>query len=244
MSGHQGSGKTLSHILMNFYWPGVHTDTTKFCQSCDSCQRTIPKGKTRKVPLQPMPTIGAAFSRVAVDLIGPIAPMSERGHRYIFTLVDYATRYAEAVALKRIDAETVAEALVSIFSRLGVPEEILSDRGPQFTSELMGEVSRLLTLRQITTTHYHPMCNGLCEKFNGTVKIMFKRLYIEKPRDWDRYLDPLMFAYREAPQESLGFPPFELMHAHRVRGPLAILKELWTEDRIEPEVKTTYQNAT
>ena len=66
------------------------------------------------------------FKRTAVDLIGPIDPPSEAGHRYILTLVDYATRYLEAVPLKRIGAETVAEALVDIYSRLGIPEEVLS----------------------------------------------------------------------------------------------------------------------
>ena len=57
-----------------------------------------------------------------MDLIGPIDPPSEAGHHYILTLVDYATRYPEAFPLKRIDAETVAEALVDIYSCLGIPE--------------------------------------------------------------------------------------------------------------------------
>jgi len=59
---------------------------------------------------------------VAVDLVGPIAPMTERGNRYILTMVDYATRYPEATVLKSIEAETVAEALVTMFSRVGIPE--------------------------------------------------------------------------------------------------------------------------
>ena len=82
-----------------------------------------------------MPLIDKPFKRVGIDLDGPIDPPSEDGHRYILTLVDFATRYPEAVPLKNIlniYAETVAEALVDIFSRLGVPEEILSDLGTQF----------------------------------------------------------------------------------------------------------------
>ena len=62
------------------------------------------------------------------------------GHGYILTLVDFATRYPEAVPLKNIDTETVEEALVDIFSRLGVAEEILSDFGTLFVSECMKEV--------------------------------------------------------------------------------------------------------
>ncbi|KAK3740429.1 hypothetical protein QZH41_004602 [Actinostola sp. cb2023] len=67
-------------------------DVNKFCKSCDICQRTIPKGKVSKVPLGEMPIIEESFYRIAVDLIGPLAPVSERGHRYILTVVDYATR--------------------------------------------------------------------------------------------------------------------------------------------------------
>ncbi|GFS18301.1 Gypsy retrotransposon integrase-like protein 1, partial [Elysia marginata] len=79
-----------------------------------------------------------------MDIVGPINPPSEAGHRFILTHIDYATRYAEAVPLRKIDTETVAEALVDIYIRLGVPEEVLSDQGTQFMSDCMKEVCRLL----------------------------------------------------------------------------------------------------
>ena len=88
-----------------------------------------------------MPLIDILFKRVAVDLVGPITPASERGHRYILTMVDYATRYPEAIPLKNIDTETVAEALLDIYCRLGIPEEVLSDQGTQFVSSCLQEVS-------------------------------------------------------------------------------------------------------
>ena len=95
-------------------------------------------------------------------------------------MVDYATRYPDAVPLKNIDTETVAEALLDMYSRLGFPEEVLSDNNTQFISECMEEVSRLLSIRQLTSTPYHPMCNGLVEKFNGTLKAMLRRLCSEQ----------------------------------------------------------------
>ena len=70
---------------------------------------------------------------MAIDVVGSIASASDKGHRYILTLVDYATRYPEAVPLKNIDTEKVAEALLDIYSRVGVTEEVLSDFGSQFT---------------------------------------------------------------------------------------------------------------
>lgn len=241
MSGHLGISKTSDKVLSQFYWPGVTADIYRYCKSCDVCQRTCDKGRVTKVPLGCMPLIDTPFKRVAVDTVGPISLVSRNGNRYILTLVDYATRFPEAVPLPSIETERVAEALVDIFSRVGVPSEILTDRGSQFTSDLMREVSRLLSLRQLTTTPYHPICNGLVEKFNGTLKRMLKRMCEERPNDWDRYVGPLLFAYREAPQASTGFAPFELLYGRTVRGPMAILKEMWTSDVEDREIRSTYQ---
>ncbi|XP_068240035.1 uncharacterized protein [Palaemon carinicauda] len=156
-------------------------------------------------------------------------------------MMDHASRYPDAVPLKNIDSESVAEALVDMFSRVGVPEKILSDLGTQFTSDCMKEVARLLSMRQLTTTPYHPMCNGLVEKFNGTLKQMLKKLCQEKPNQWHRYINAVLFAYREVPQESTGFSPFEILYGRSVRGPMQILRELWTKHIEEPEVKSSYQ---
>jgi hypothetical protein len=204
MSGHLGPKRTVSRVLTAFFWPGVQADGIRHCRSCDICQRTFPKGRVGRVPLGQMPLIETPFERIAVDLIGPLQPISSSGNRYILTVVDYATRYPEATALPSIEAERVAEALVDIFCRVGIPREMLTDMGSQFTSGLMAETSRLLSLRQLTTTPYHPMCNGLVERFNGTLKQMLRRVCAYQPREWDKYLSAALFVYREVPQESLG----------------------------------------
>ena len=181
-------------MLSEFLWPGIASDIKRFCQSCDICQRTIPKGKIIKAPLGKMPRIDVPFRRVAMDLVGPLEPRTHIKNRYILTLVDYATRYPEAVPLSSVDTESMAEALVSIFSRVGIPSEILTDMGTQFTSSVMNEVSRRLSFKQLVTSPYHPICNGLLERFNQTLKRMLTRMCADQPRDWDKYIDPLLFA--------------------------------------------------
>jgi hypothetical protein len=241
VGGHLAARKTADRVTSNFHWPGVISDITRFCRSCDICQRTTPKGRTTRVPLGEMPLMTEPFERIAIDLIGPIKPITERGHRYILTIVDFATRYPEAIALKSIETEQVAEALMSVFCRLGFPKEILSDRGSQFTSELMNEVSRLMSIKQVFTTPYNPRCNGLVERMNGTLKSMLKKMCQEKPQEWDRYLPAVLFAYREVPQVSTGFSPFELLYGRCVRGPMQILKDLWTEDDSTSDARSSYQ---
>jgi hypothetical protein len=85
------------------------------------------------------------------------------------------------------------------------------------------------------------MRNGLIENCNKTIKNALKKMATERVRDWDRYIAPLLFAIRDAPQVSTGFSAFELLYGRTVRGPMSILKELWTEGTEEPELKSTYQ---
>ena len=193
---HLGIRKTREKIMSKLYWPDIDGDVARYCHSCDVYQKTVSKGTIPKVPLQRVPVVDVPLKRVAVDLIGPTDPPSEAGHRYILTLIDYSTRYPEAVPLKRIDAETVAEALVDIHSRLCIPDEVLSDRGAQFISDCMKEACKLLGVLQSTSTPYHPMCNGLVEKFSGTLKKMLGGLCSEHPKQCHRYINALLFAYR------------------------------------------------
>ena len=125
---HLGIKQTLDRVVSEFYWPGVCGDVERFSKSCDVCQRTIRRGgSTNKVPLGKLPFIDTPFKRVAVDIVGPFEPRSDTKSQYILTMVDYATRYPEAVALPSIETERIAEALVYMFSRVGIPSEMLVD---------------------------------------------------------------------------------------------------------------------
>nr|XP_045587688.1 protein NYNRIN-like [Procambarus clarkii] len=141
MGGHMGHAKTSERIQSSFYWPGMTGDIQRYTRSCNACQRTADRGKVQPGKLKPFPIIDQPFKMVSVDIIGPIEPRASDGSRYILTMVDHATRYPEAAPLKNIETVTVAEALVGFFSRLGIPEKIHSDRGAQFTSEMMAEGS-------------------------------------------------------------------------------------------------------
>ena len=243
MAGHLATQRTRERLWNDFYWPKMSADVRQYCQSCDKCQRLCPRSRIQKAPLEKLPLIGEPFARVGVDIVGPIIPASQEGHKYVLVMVDYATRYPEARALKNIDSVTVAEALIDMWSRVGIPVQVLSDRGTQFMSEVMKEVHRLLSIEGKSTSPYHAQCNGLVERFNGTLKTMVKKLCDEKPNTWNRYLAACLFAYREVPQESTGYSPFELLYGRTVRGPMAVLRDLWTKEEsqgAEVKVASTY----
>ena len=238
MAGHMGQRKTVERILQRFYWPTVFEDVKKLCQSCEECQRTS-KGKKQRVPMIPLPIIREPFERIAMDIVGPL-PRSRTGNRYILVICDYSTRYPEAVPLRTIDAEHVAKELIMFFSRVGIPREILTDQGANFTSGLLAELYRLLKIQPIKTSPYHPQTDGLVERFNQTLKSMLRKTANQEGKDWDQLIPYLLFAYREVPQSSTGFSPFELMYGRQVRGPLDVLKETWESSKKSTESVVSY----
>lgn len=100
-----------------------------------------------KAPLHPLPVVDEPFKKVAIDIVGPL-PRTKRGQKYI---LDFCSRYPEAIPLKRTDASTVSKALCEIFTRMGLPGEILSDQGSNFMSTLLQHVMEIVEVKMIKT---------------------------------------------------------------------------------------------
>uniref|UniRef100_A0A3Q1EX45 Gypsy retrotransposon integrase-like protein 1 n=2 Tax=Acanthochromis polyacanthus TaxID=80966 RepID=A0A3Q1EX45_9TELE len=226
-AGHLGRHKTFLRISARFFWPGMYTDVQTYCSTCPECQLTSCPRKSDRALLQPLPIISEPFRRIAMDIVGPL-PRSSRGHQYILVLSDYATRFPEAFPLRTITAPSVLRALIQLFSRVGIPEEIVTDQGTNFTSRLLHLFHKQLGITAIKTTPYHPQTDGLVERFNQTLKRMLRKFVDDSGKDWDRWLPFLLFAYREVPQASTGFSPFELLYGWDVQGPLDLLTAVWT----------------
>ncbi|XP_057201512.1 uncharacterized protein LOC130561305 [Triplophysa rosa] len=227
MAGHLGQTNTLNRLMARFFWPGIHDNVRRWCASCRECQLVNPPA-TPKAPLRPLPLMQVPFERIGMDLIGPLE-RSARGHRFALVIVDYATRYPEAVALRNISAKCVAEALFRIISRVGIPREVLTDQGTAFMSRTLRELYELLGIKSIRTSVFHPQTDGLVERFNRTLKTMIRKFVHEDAKNWDKWLEPLLFAVREVPQASTGFSPFELLYGRQPRGVLDVLKETWED---------------
>ncbi|KAL1274384.1 hypothetical protein QQF64_027198 [Cirrhinus molitorella] len=165
-----------------------------------------------------------------MDLVGPL-PKSARGHEHILVVVDYATRYPEAIPLRKATAKNIAQELFLLCTRVGIPSEILTDQGTPFMSRLMADLCRLLRVKQLRTTVYHPQMDGLVERFNQTLKQMLKRVAAEDRKNWDLLIPYVLFGIREVPQASTGFTPFELLFGRQPRGLLDVAKEAWEQQQ-------------
>ena len=130
-----------------------------------------------------MPVFNEPFSRVSMDIIGPLFPSTSEGYKYVLTVIDFSTGFPEALPLKNIASISVAKALLQIFSRVCIPREILSDRGTQFTSLLMTELHRLLGVKPLFTTPYPPQENGRIERLHSTLKSILRKVCADRPKD-------------------------------------------------------------
>jgi transposase InsO family protein len=182
--------------------------------------RKTPRNR-KKARLLPIPVEGP-FDRVAVDCLGPF-PESYSGNRYVVVFSDYLTRWPEAFAVSTTEATVIAKLLVNdIFCRHGAPKTLLSDRGRNFLSTLVREVCHLLSIDKINTSAYHPMTDGLVERFNSYISQSLSMFVSDNQKDWDEYLPAILFAYRTSPQATTGDSPFYLLYGREPRLPLDI----------------------
>ena len=179
LGGHLGAEKTEARINDRFYWPGLKAEVKRYCASCPICQLTAPVPHYRN-PLVPLPIIEVPFERIDMDLVGPLVK-SARGHQNILVILDYATRYPEAIPLRKVSSKAIARELFQMFSRTGFPKEILTDQGTPFMSKVMADLCKLFQIKQLRTSVYHPQTDGLVERFNKTLKSMLKR----GPERWE-----------------------------------------------------------
>ena len=233
LSGHLGVRKTKDRILRQFFWPGINKDVQDYCKSCHTCQ-VVGKYKADPpvAPLQPIPAFGEPFSRVIIDCVGPL-PKSKSGNEFLLTVMCASTRFPEAFPLRNIKTNTISKVLLKFFTTFGLPKEIQSDQGSNFTSHKFRQMLAGLGVKQVLASAYHPESQGVLERFHSTLKVMLRTFCLEHQRDWDEGVPLLLFGVREVVQESLGFSPFELVFGHRVRGPLSLLSEQWTDENVK-----------
>ena len=222
-SAHLGVKKTLEKIRARFYWPRYKADVVRWCAECKICVSHKQSYNPKRAPLQQSFTF-QPLERIAIDIVGPIYPVTERGNLYILTVTDYFTRFVEAYAIPDQTAQTVADKLVTEWiCRYGVPEVIHSDQGRNFISDLFTKMCDLLEIKKTTTSRYRPQSNGLCENMNRTLKTMLRSLTADNSDDWDDHLPFALMAYRATIQESTNVSPNMLMFGREFKLPVDLL---------------------
>lgn len=222
--GHLGINKTIHKIRQLYYWVGMHKSVTKWLRHCPECQARKNPLPIFRAPLKPM-RVGEPLERVGIDIMGPL-PVTPSGNKYIMVIMDYFTKWVESYALPNQEARTVARALVDNFiTRFGVPKSIHTDQGSNFESELFQELCYMLGTFKTRTTPYHPMCDGLVERYNRSIQNVLSAYINKEQNNWDTYLQIANMAYRCSIQETTKFTPNMLFLGREINIPLNLMAE-------------------
>ena len=227
---HMGPRRVTRMVKQRFTWPGVGRDIINFCRACPVCQK-CDKRKGRQALMVERPVMSEPFEVIGIDLVGPIKA-GKGGCTHLLTAICMATRWPEAIPLKSITARAVATGLLDIFSRVGIPRQLLSDQGTQFTGAVLKQVCEGLHIDLIKTTPYHPEGNGVVERMHGPLCAMLKKA-VREGHDWVSQVPFALFALRAAPNRDTDFSPFELVYGRRVRTPLDVIHQGWCKEEFE-----------
>ena len=215
-TGHQGRDRTVSLVRERFYWDTLYKDTSDYVAQCPRCLRR--KGTSRPALLQPF------FATQPLEIIHldhlTLEPCKGQ-YESVLVVTDHFTRYAQAYAVKNQTALTTAKVLWEQFLRhYGFPQEILTDQGPGFESQLFQELMSMARIEKLRTTSYHPQTNGQCERFNSTLMNMLGTLTPDQKKDWKSHLLTMCHAYNSTQHSVTGFSPYYLMFGRHPRLPI------------------------
>jgi hypothetical protein len=216
--GHLGIEKTLELVKRQFYWPGMEADIKAYIQSCYKCQADKPDRRIRRPPLSPIASPSECWRVVGVDMIVNLPPTDD-GNDAIVVFGCHNSKMVRPIATQStLDAEGFAWVYFKeIFPHYGMPERIISDRGPQWNSEFFKALCDLADIRLNLSTAYHPQTNGLIERSNEVIETALRHFVAPDHKNWDRKLPFVEFALNSAYRKSLGCSPF---HLNRITLPI------------------------
>ena len=212
--GHQGRDRTTSLINTRFYFPRLNKFIAEKVRSCGRCirRKTAPTKAAGLVNI----TSSSPMELVCIDYLS--LETSKGGFENILVITDHFSRFALAIPTRNQKAHVTAKALFeNFFLYYGFPAKLHSDKGANFESKVIRKLCKLAGIQKTRTTPYHPMGNGMVERFNRTLLNMLGTLSDRQKKDWKSHVQTLTHAYNAAVHESTGFSPFFLMFGRHPR---------------------------
>lgn len=212
---HMGASRMKTLARDHVWWPGIDKELEALAKSCVDCAAV--KQAPVSAPLHSWSWPSRPWERIHIDFAGPFM-----SHTYLI-VVDAHSKWAEVVDMPRTTSSHTIDALRQLFATHGLPEEVVSDNGSQFTSEEFSECMKANGIRHTRSSPYHPSSNGEAERFVRTFKEAMKAS-VNAGMTLVHRLQNFLLTYRTTPHSSTGVPPCELLMGRHLRTKWDLLR--------------------
>ena len=208
-AGHLKFVKCIEHVQRRAWWLTYRRDLKLFISCCAACNSYHRGNVPKQGQLQPM-VIGSPGERWVIDLSGPFC--MSNGQKYIFSAIDPFSKFAVAVPIANKEASTVARVFVdNIVLKWGLCQEILSDCGKEFDSEILKEMLKILGIVKLKSTSYKPSTQGAVERWHRVFHSLMAKIVNETQTEWSKLVSYVVFCYNSTIHSATGFCPYFLM---------------------------------
>lgn len=219
--GHPGEIGTFLAVKEHYWWPGMRRFVKNYVEGCPDCQQYKINRHPNKPTLEPIssPKLAIPFTQISMDFITDLP--TSNGFDAILAVVDHGL--TKGVILepcnKTITSEETAKILIKrLFSRFGLPDKIISDRGPQFAARTFKDLLRLLKIDLALSTAFHPQTDGGTERVNQEIEAYLATYCTANPETWADALPILEFTHNSRPHADRRNTPFELLMGYKPRA--------------------------
>lgn len=221
-TGHCGVVRMKEIARSYFWWPGLDAAIEEKAASCADCQKL--RNQPQLAPLHPWNWPEEPWQRIHIDFAGPV-----ENHMFLVA-VDAHSKWPEVAIMKNTSSEKTIEELRSMFSRYGLPQQLVSDNGPQLVSEEFETFMVENGIQHIKSAPYHPATNGLAERFVQTMKHALKSS--QGSKSLNRRLNAFLLSYRNTPHATTKVSPASAMFKRQLRNRFDLLRPQNTKDTV------------
>jgi len=254
LGGHLGVNKTVNRIMKDWYWPGLYDDVSKWCRKmCDLCRGE--KGSPGISAWSRTELYSRPFRVIQFDTVTCLPASGntpEHGMNYVLTAICCFSRFTWLVPIPDRTAPTIAKALLEkvLIDLAMFPTVLRSDRASEFVGEIVDYINRMLEIRHVLGSSYHPQSQGIVERMHRTMTLVVKSLVADCPETWPSMVPYAQCVLRIVPLQVLGNrSPYVVVTGLRLKLPSAMLAKYPVQDitvetyaeRLIEHLRETYQ---
>lgn len=213
-----GFHRTLALLEQRFCWPSMAMDTKNFNSACSICARGKASHRTPAGFHRPLPIPHRPWSHIAVDFVTGLPP--SEGNSVVLTIVDRFSKIVHYVPISKLPSafETANLLILHVFRIHCIPKDIVSDRGPQFISQVWKAFCRALGVSASLSSGYCPLTNGQTESANQNLEAALRCVVAHHPAAWSTHLPWIEYSYNSLVSSATSMSPF--MAANSFQPPL------------------------